>query len=383
MRYLLLLIIWPLLLLYPDSLIAQVVPPAEEDAPTIQRQFLPVIGYSTDTSLFGGAFFQRINYGEDSDRPFLSSGRADLTGSIRGEWVGKVSYDRTRSFGREIRSSASLLLFRSKVSHYFGLGNDVDFSQELYDDRFFYFENREAEFLYRARKNIGRFGIEGDLDMFADLHIAYLDASLREDESRFGEDFPSGSIRGWTNQLGIGLITDDRDSEFGPTEGFRYEAGARLSNTLIGSDFDYATIWADIRHYLPLFGEVILAQKIAAEHTIGDTPFWGLATLGDEKGLRGYHLDRFRGDSSVLHILEARAWLFSIFEDEIRFGGQIFWDSGRVFSEFDSNRFFSDWNHSWGFGGAMTIFNPDFIIRGDIGFSGEAVRIYAGVGYVF
>lgn len=373
-----------MVLLFGETSYSQLTPPDDDgDQPTVQRQFLPLIGYSTDTSFFGGALFQRINYGEESDRPFLSNGRADVTGSVRGEWIGKVTYDRSRSFGRDIRSTGSLLLFRSQISHYFGLGNESEFKQDLYDDRFFFFENREAEFLYRARTRIGRFGVDGNLDLLADLHVSYQDASVREEESRFAEDIPGGNVRGWTNQLGLGLIVDDRDSEFGPTEGFRYEGGARMSNSLIGSDFNYTTLWGEMRHYLPLFREVVLAQKIAAEHTIGNTPFWGLATLGDQYGLRGYHLDRFQGDSSILHILEARTWLFSIFDGEIRFGGQLFWDSGRVFSDFDSNRFFSDWNHTYGFGGALSVFNPDFIVRGEMGFSGETVRVYAGVGYVF
>ncbi|MDZ7683308.1 MAG: hypothetical protein U5J63_16775 [Fodinibius sp.] len=44
---------------------------------------------------------------------------------------------------------------------------------------------------------------------------------------------------------------------------------------------------------------------------------------------------------------------------------------------------FSDYKQTIGIGGAMSIFNPDFILRGEVGFSEEVSRIYIGIGYLF
>jgi outer membrane protein assembly factor BamA len=348
-----------------------------------QNSVIPILGYTSDTSLFGGILLQRINYGENSHQPFLSNGKFDISGSLKGDMVGKVTFDRTRTFQTDIRSTVSFLIFRSQISHFFGIGNNQIFSDELYEEDFFFYEQRQFNFKYRGRKTLTEFGIDGKLDLFSDLRISYLDALEIEENSLFAQNLPEIRSSGWINKLGLGFIADDRDSEFNPTEGFRYEAGIGISHSFLGSDNNFSDAWLELRHYLEIFPNVIIAHKIRAEHIVGEAPFWALSTLGNEQGLRGYHLNRFRGDSSILNVLEARMWLFSLFEDEIRLGGQLFWDSGRVFSENDSNQFFGDWKQSFGFGTAISLFNPDFIIRADIGFSDEAMRIYAGIGYTF
>jgi len=366
------------------DLSAQVIRPViESDESSIQYSILPVLGYSSDTSLFGGVLLQRINYGINSEQPFLSNGKLDISGSLKGNLVSKITFDRTRTFKTDIRSTVSILLFRSKTSHFFGIGNNQIFSDELYGEDFFYYEQRQLDITYRGRKSIADFGFNGKLDLFSDLQISFYDASQRDENSLFVEALPGIQSNGWINKIGLGLIADDRDSEFNPTEGFRYEAGFKVSHSILGSESNFTDAWVELRHYLEIIPNVTIAHKIRAEHILGEAPFWALSTLGNNDGLRGYHLDRFRGDSSILNIFEARMWIFSFFEDEIRLGGQLFWDTGRVYSENDTNQFFGDWKQSFGFGTAISLFNPDFILRADLGFSDEATRIYAGIGYSF
>ncbi len=356
---------------------------SDDDIRKVQTSLLPILGYTSDTGLFGGIFLQRINYGNSSDQPFRNNFRTDIGGSLKGELKFQAIFDQTSTFNTDIRSRLATELFRSRYTHYFGLGNDTAFSESLISEEFYYYELRTAELLFQGRKTVGEFGFYGNFDLFTNIQISYTDASEVVDDSRISQDIANLSLNGWLNKLGAGIILDDRDSEFDPTEGFRYEAGFQGSHSLIGSDTNLFDLWLEVRHYLEVIPNIVFAQKIRAEYQIGDAPFWGLSTIGDEKGLRGYYLDRFRGNHSVIHIIEARTWLFSIFDDQIKFGGQLFWDTGRVFSENDSNQFFDDWKHSYGFGGAISLLNPDFIIRGDMGFSNEAVRIYAGIGYIF
>lgn len=369
------------------SVYGQIVSQSDNDSGTdvreVQTSLLPILGYTSDTGLFGGLFFQRIDYGSSSDQPFRNNLRSDIGGSLRGELTFQMMYDHTSTFNSSVRNSVGAELYRSLGAHYFGVGNDTAFSESLFNEDFYFYEIRRAEFLYRARKKVGEFGFYGDFDLFANFQISYSDASQRFENSRINQDLDNLTLNGWLNKIGIGVILDDRDSEFDPTEGFRYEAGLQGSHSLLGSNTNLIDTYAEVRHYLEILPSVVLAQKIRGEHQFGDAPFWGLSTIGDERGLRGFHLDRFRGKSSIIHILEARTWLFSIFDDEIKFGGQLFWDTGRVFSENDSNRFFKNWKHSYGFGGAISLFNPDFILRGDMGFSNETIRVYAGIGYIF
>lgn len=374
-----------LLVLLPITPVAaQVTPPSDDtEDENVQYSLLPFAGYTSDLGFVGGLLLQRFNYGTDADQPFLSNTKADVTLTTRGNFMGEFNYDRTKSFGTDIRSNITFGAERNQQSNYFGIGNQAEFSSSRYEDGYFFFENRKLSLIYSGRKTIWEFGERGTADLVVPLSASYVDASSREEISRFEEDGLADMDSGWINKVGIGLILDSRDSEFDPTRGLRYQAGFKVSPSLLGSDYTFSELTVDLRHYLQLTKNVVIAQKIRADHRLGTAPFWELSTAGSQRGLRGFHKNRFLGDSSVLHLLELRTWLFSLWEGEIKFGGQLFWDTGRVYSNRDSNRLFDNWRHSYGVGGAMSVHNSDFIFRGDIGFSEESTRIYVGVGYVF
>jgi len=372
------------LILFTGSLNAQVlnVPDEEDTEGGVHYSIVPMLGYSSDTGLLGGGVLQRFNYG-DGVSPFLSNLKMDAIFSTNGDILSEFNYQRTRSFGRDIRSEISLIGELYRQAHYFGIGNRTEFSDELYDDKYFMFEKKILDISYRARKTVADYGFEGNFDIYTELGFSLMNAAERNGNTLFAEEMPHGENKNRVNSFGFGVIAEDRDSEFNPTEGYRYEAGLETSGAFSWSEYEYSRLHAELRHYVEILPDVVIAQKITGVHTLGSPPFWKRASLGDKYGLRGYHLDRFLGDSSILHVLEARTWLFSFFEDDLKLGGQLFWDSGRVFSQFDSNGFFDEWNHTWGFGGAISLFNPDFILRGDLGISPEATLIYAGVGYIF
>src|SRR5690625_6773698 len=103
--------------------------------------------------------------------------------------------------------------------------------------------------------------------------------------------------------------------------------------------------------------------------SVSDKPFWYQPYVGEKEGVRGYHLERFRGNKTIMSLLEIRTWLFTLFEDQVSVGAQAFWDSGRGFSHEDSNALFSDCKHGVGGGMALSLFGPDMMFRGGIGFS--------------
>jgi outer membrane protein assembly factor BamA len=358
------------------------IPDEEDRKGGVHYSLVPLLGFSSDTGIIGGALFQRFNYGEGRS-PFLSNLKIDAIVSTNADLLSEINYQRTRTLGTDIRSEISLIAERYRQAHYFGIGNQTNFDQDLYDEDFFLYEKRIIDVSYRARKTLTEYGFNGTFDFFSVVGVSYLNALQRSDESLFAIEDPTGDQKNRLNSLGIGFIAEDRDSEFNPTEGYRYEIGIETSGAFTFSEFDFSRLHGELRHYVEILPDIVIAQKISGVHILGNAPFWKKASLGDKDGLRGYHFDRFLGESSILHILEARTWLFSFFDDEIRIGGQLFWDSGRVFSDFDSKGFFDNWNHSFGAGGAISLFNPDFIVRGDVGYSNEAVRIYAGVGYIF
>ncbi|TVR15413.1 MAG: hypothetical protein EA391_10745 [Balneolaceae bacterium] len=365
----------------------QVIPPDRDPLPPDAKigsyySVLPLIGFSSDQGFIGGGFLQRINYDINRD-PFLSTLKTDVTFSTRGDIISKLEYERTRLFGFELRSRLDFIGQRERKGHYFGIGNDSEFSTAAYDEGFNYYENREFFINYKVRQGVFEFGENGNLDFFGGLTFWHVNGLSTDDESLFFSDEPVGFGSARVVKAGLGFIADSRNSEFSPSSGMRYEVGFNKSQSFLLSDFNFSSLSGDFRHFLPLRRNITIAHRLVAEHTLGNAPFWALPVIGSENGLRGFHRNRFRGDSSVLSMLELRTWLFSVFDDRIDIGMQTFWDTGRVYSDFDSGAFFDDWKHVFGIGGAVTLLSPDLIVRGDIGFSNETWRIYFGAGYVF
>lgn len=383
------LVVFLVLVLVPLSLPAQIIPvpdsdPQEQTDVRVGSHYslLPVLAYSSDTGLFGGFLGQRINYGNNV-RPFLSNVGVNFTVSTRGNIISEVLYEHTKTFNTDVRSRIEFVGQRIYEGHYFGIGNQTTFSEDLFEDDYYFFENREFSFYYKARQNVLTFGRFGELDIAGSVDFSYLNGISRGEESKYEEDLPFGFGKSWANKAGIGVIADSRDNEFSPTRGFRYEGSYEISSPLLGSDFTYANINLDARHFVQLFRNVVLAQKMKLETIRGEAPFWDLSIIGGNAGLRGFHLHRFRGNHSVLQLLELRTWLFSFWNDDIRIGSQLFWDTGRVFSDSDSSRIFDNWKHSYGGGWVISVFNPDIMLRADIGFSEETFRLYFGAGYIF
>lgn len=379
-----------MLVLIPAVSSSQVIPSETGDGrpePTDSRvgsyySIFPLAAYTSDQGFLGGGFVQRINYGVHV-LPFLSNTKADFTISTKGTINSQMEYERVRTFGTSIRSKIDFIGRRERQARYFGIGNNTGFGSELFDNQFYFYENKEIYLQYQGRYTIGAFGQKGIIDLIGGGTLWYVNSKPLDEPTLFSQETPHGINKKWVNKLEMGVVADNRNSEFSPVRGIRYQANFNVSTPIVGSDYTFAGLSGELRHFIPIIPRITLAHYFKAEHIFGDAPFWAQSIIGNEKGLRGYHLNRFRGDSSVLNMLEFRSWLFTLLDDRLRLGAQIFWDSGRVFSEFDDNRLFNNWKHSFGVGGVISIISPDFFVRGDIGISDESFRIYFGAGYIF
>jgi len=364
----------------PNQAQSQILP--ESDNEGSSHQFFPLLGYASDYGLFGGVVYQRINY-DEKQKPFLSNTLIDFVGSTEGNWSGQLEYERIKMFGRPIRNRSVVDFELNPIRSFFGIGNNTSFSKDDFDDGIFFLDQRHGLVSFQARRSL--FGLTGGEQIEGVLRLkgSYTAVKERGMDTEFSQRPPAHSEDGWVNSVGIGLIFDSRTSEFDPRVGQRAELGLDVSSTVLGSSYTFYELFADFKSFISLTDRIVVAQRVEARHNSGDTPFWELPVLGSAKGLRGYALDRFMGDSSLLYMTEVRSWLFSFFEGDIKLGGHAFYDTGRVFSENDSNQVFDDWKNTWGGGAAFTLFNPDLIFRGEVGLSGEDYRIYAGLGYAF
>ena len=355
----------------------------DPEATGVQYSLLPLLGYESDMGLVGGGYLERIDYGEGV-RPFVNSTSVEVTVSTKGHLISVLDHERINSFGTDIRSRIRVEGIRIQSAAWFGIGNETRFSRSAYDDNFYFYEDRRFRVEYWGRKEILELGEQGQLDAHFIGLASYTLPGARSASTLFAQSEIPGSEGGWVNQVGFGLIFDSRGSEFDPDSGIRAETNIRFSGRLTGSHYAFTTYLADLRHYISPIRNVVLAQRLELRHATGETPFWELPLLGNEMGLRGYVNNRFRGETSIVHNAEIRSWLFSLLDDQVRLGAQLFVDSGRVFAGDDS---LSDLpgglKHTIGFGGAFSVLNPDFIFRGDLAFSEDIYRIYLGIGYSF
>ena len=367
-------------LLLPVTGFSQII--AEPDVEGVNHSVYPLAGYSSDYGLFGGGLYQRIDYA-DGKRPFLSNTIVDFTGSTNGKWAGAFEYERTEMFGQPLRIRSVLIVERDPTNTFFGIGNNTDFTSSELDTGLYYLLQKRISTRFEIRKPIQLIETDNKVDGIFRIQGSYTSNEDKGADTRFGISSPKGADGGWVNTVGAGLLYDNRDSEFDPHSGLRAEIGADFSPLIAGNDYSFSSYFAEVRSFISVTKTIVFAQQFAGKYSYGSAPFYELPALGSKDGLRGFALNRFRGKSSILYMAEMRSWLFSFLEDEIKFGGHLFYDTGRVFSESDSSGFFDSWKNTLGFGGSMSAFNPDLIFRGEIGFSNESYRIYAGVGFAF
>ncbi len=351
-------------------------------ADSLSSALVPVVSYSSNEGFVGGALYNRYDYAGNI-KPFKNYLQSSALVSTKGFIEVEGRFEQTQTFNRNIRSIYDTFFRRYTTDIFFGIGNQTSFSDTRWDDDYYYFESISVGLSYKARKPLYKAGNK-QLDLQAGLGIEYYIPHVTQDNSSLNQLMPTGNDGGWVNYLNTGVIWENRNSEFDPNRGNYAEFELQYSPKFL-SNYGLGKARFEFRQYFYLFDFLTIANRLEARHVMGDLPFWEMATLGGSNNLRGYPLNRFQGQSSLAYTLELRAWLVKFPQlYGLKFGGQLFTDTGRVFTGADDiNDLFEGYKQTIGFGGAMSVFNPDFILRGEMGFSEDVTRIYIGVGYLF
>jgi len=349
---------------------------------SVSNAVVPVLSYSSTEGFVGGAVYNRYDF-SGNIRPFRSYLQSSGLVSTKGFVELEGKYEQTRTFGQRIRTTVNAYFHRYTADIFFGVGNRVPFSKSRWDNDYYYFESVSMGFEYKLRKAIysrGRSHFDLQLGLGTEYQIPY----VSRNNSSFAQRMPYGYKGGWTEYLTTGFIWENRDSEFDPHHGNRAEFDFRYSPDLI-SKYALSSYRFEFRQYFYLCHWLTVANRLETRYVTGQVPYWELSTLGGENNLRGYPLNRFIGNTSIAYTLELRAWFLKFPQFyNLKFGGQLFTDTGRVFTpKNEFNDLFRGYKQTFGFGGAMSVFNPNFIMRGEIGFSDEVTRIYIGIGYLF
>jgi len=113
----------------------------------------------------------------------------------------------------------------------------------------------------------------------------------------------------------LGLISerDSRDNQFAAYQGSFFQLTWNVADEVVGSDFDYQSIKANYNLYRRIkknSDAMIIAGRVSACATPGDTPFYALCKFGQNFDLRGYVGGRYR-DKALLAIQGELRWSFT------------------------------------------------------------------------
>jgi len=369
------------LLVFTGSAFAQMLG-KQVGSDSLSSALIPAAGYNSNEGVILGAIYNRYDY-EGTVKPFKNYLESSGIVSTKGFVELQARYEQTRSFGRNIRSVAEIFFYRYNTDVFFGVGNNTSFSDSRWNNEYYFFRSINLGLRYNLRTPLYEEG-DSQLDFQGGISTEYYIPNEKSQQSSFAQLQPNGYNGGWVNNVSAGLVWENRDSEFDPTKGNRGELKIRFAPDVI-SRYAFMTVRIELRQYFKLFNRLTVANKLEARHAEGSIPYWELSTLGNSSTLRGYPLNRFAGNSSLAYTLELRSWIVE-FPGlyNLKFGAQLFADTGRVFTGTDTmDDLFRGYKQTFGVGGAMSIFNSDFIMRGEIGFSEDVSRIYVGVGYLF
>lgn len=352
---------------------------------SIEVAFLPALSFNSDFGFMAGGLLQKFHYKRDVE-PFHSFAHIAALLSTKGLATFLVEYDKPNIFNSNKRSVSSFYASRFLQDTYYGIGNYQNIDDSFNENSEFYsFQSFSIGFDSRLRIPL-KTGRLGSANLLAILNFDYVTPVDNGPNRLITQQQPLGIDGGRTLNLGAGVILETRDSEFRPTRGHYIESSGEVSQTWFGSSFNNFVFQADVRKYTSffLFKEITWANRLYTKNTSGEVPYWKLAYAGNEETLRGYPSNRFLDDNVILFNTELRTWLFNIEAIKGEFGGTLFFDIGRTYSNgepFDT--IYNDLKYSFGLGGTSSFFAPDFVLRTDVGFSEEGIGIYFTAGYMF
>ncbi len=188
---------------------------------------------------------------------------------------------------------------------------------------------------------------------------------------------PAGE-RGFSSQLQVGVVFDDRDDELNPRRGYWIDASVRGASQYWGSDWDYVGANLTLRSYVPLgFEELVSASRVALDGVWGDLPTLEMLRMGglqiyeayggSEMG-RGIRYGRYLGRFKALAQHELRWTTFTLRpgDDTFTFMWVALVDAGVVSLDTET-LVASQTGSAVGLGaGSRVIWNEDLIIRFDL-----------------
>jgi hypothetical protein len=320
----------------------------------------PIIGGNSDIGFqFGGAATWTRFY--DSAHPYLWNIDLLLSASLKDDTAGfrmvqqshVLRLDAPDLFGGKARLDARGSFQRTINQGYYGIGNAsvavVPPGQPNVGRTYQYIQQEgRVRAIVRVYHLLGPFDLALGGNLRVEAPSAYAGSQLAADLAAHesdGSPYLTGASTMLLGTASAGVMLDTRDSEFVTRSGVYYQLG--VAGTVGSADLaSYGEGSAVLAHYAPLGPTFIFANRFVGSFQFGRVPFYDLAQggvfepqylLGSEQGVRGVPLARYAGRVKMITNTELRATPFPRFHilgQRLRIGTNVFFDAGRVWSDY-------------------------------------------------
>lgn len=348
---------------------------------------LPIVYYSPGTGWNYGGRLQIADYDR---RPYRYKLSMHWVKSTQGKRIGylrfKVPHIAGTGFGVSLTASNK----RDIRARYYGLSNGSERNRNLTDpDHADFVDENYYHYVLEAPRLIVNLlrHLYGPLTLSLGLGLERTDVDGRGERSYYLDaGTPDGVVDGITGFIGLSVRWDTRDDPTIPRRGlfqeWSYENSRNSLLSLLFEQIDFQRYTFTEARYWPLSPRVNIAHRTIVEALKGTVPLYAYGEIGGSrriKGLggsdtlRGFDRQRFTDNVRVLTNTEARYHLGNrtAFKQHLELLAVLFADSGQVapgFSELHprDTRLTVGW-------GLRTYWNEDFVVRIDLGISGEQV----------
>ncbi len=289
-------------------------------------------------------------------------------------------------YNGRVRLNPQLLYYRTINQLYFGIGNASSARPPANaSGRYFEFDDRQARL-----RELTRVVLRGPFDLMLGTQYRYEDPQVYAG-SKLASDVATGGARGVRPlslfTLAAGFVYDTRDSEIFPRRGSYSDMGVRGTLGVPSSaGVRYGGAGGRLAKYLPLSRRTTLALRGVMDFEFGNVPPYDLYTggvfttdemIGGSSSVRGVPDGRYAGLIKIFANAELRAllWHAHWLGEQFAFGGNLLFDTGRVWSDytFHSRADGSGIGLKWGAGvGGYLMWGQAAVFRLEVAYSPDA-----------
>ncbi len=203
-------------------------------------------------------------------------------------------------------------------------------------------------------------------------HVKYDSGGLFDEENVVGRN--GYHVSGF----GLSFTYDTRNNAFAPDHGMLTQFSFNHFAPIFGSNYTYTNFVLDVRKFIALYRQQVLAFQAYIFLNQGEVPLRSLASLGGASEMRGYYAGRYRDKNMYILQSEYRTPLFW------RLGATAFGDIGNVADNL-SGMNFKELKYSVGLGLRFAINKSEKLnLRLDYGIGGgESSGFYLQLGEAF